>query len=248
MKKQTRGRFYCGLLFAALLTFLVLKGDTLLMDFLSSSNALPIRAVEIDGALKELSKKEIVELAGRHAAGRNLASFETAPLQNALLQLPWVAQAVIRKKMPDKLIISLVEHVPAAYWNERGLYDARTQSVFYPDLENFHASLVRLGAVRDNLAPEVYALAVQLHEVLRGSGLQMVKLHLDQVRCYTLTLRNGTRLILGRDRQKAAQRLKRFVLSWQETGLNLDEADYVDLRYEVGFAVGHRKDYGEKGR
>lgn len=75
---------------------------------------------------------------------------------------------------------------------------------------------------------------------MNDSPYQMVALYLDKVRCYTITLDNGTRLILGRGQDKALNRLKRFIRSFSHTGLSIDDVDYVDLRYDVGFAVGKR--------
>lgn len=35
-----------------------------------------------------------------------------------------------KEKMPDTIVLSVIEHVPAAYWNDNGIYDARTKSIF----------------------------------------------------------------------------------------------------------------------
>lgn len=84
---------------------------------------------------------------------------------------------------------------------------------FYPDLSQFSQPLVKLGAFRDNLCNEVYDSAVLFIRAMNDSPYQMVALYLDKVRCYTITLDNGTRLILGRGQDKALNRLKRFIRS-----------------------------------
>ena len=111
---------------------------------------------------------------------------DTSELREALLAEPWIARAAVHRKMPDTLVVSLVEHVPAAYWNNDGLYDAQNQEIFKPDLRSFSEPLVRLGAYRDNLAPEVYESAVTFIRILEPSRYHMVALYLDQVRCYTI--------------------------------------------------------------
>ena len=68
----------------------------------------------------------------------------------------------------------------------------------------------------------------------------MVELYLDNVRCYNMTLENGTRLILGRGQKDALVRLERFLKAFPQSGLNIDDVDYVDLRYDVGFAIGKK--------
>lgn len=240
-KRQSRGRFVAGAVFAVVLGIAVYEGDKLLGAAMSENEELPVRAVQIDGVLTHLSKKQIADLAGQMAAGLNIATLDTSILRDELMKEPWIAQAVVRKKMPDTLVISVVEHVPAAFWNDNGLYDAKTRSVFYPDLKTVNLPLVRLGAFRDNLAPEVYDSAVLFIREMNNSKLQMVELFLDKVRCYTMTLSNGTRLILGRGEKQCVQRLRRFLESFAATGLKIDEVSYVDLRYDVGFAVGKRQ-------
>ena len=240
MKKgtQSRGYFIGGIIFVVILTFIVVKGDLLLNYVMSQKDALPVRAVKIDGVFKQLTKKQIADVTGRVCAGQNIATLDLNVLKQTLLKEPWIAQVAIQKKMPDTLLLSVIEHVPAAYWNDEGLYDAKTKSIFYPDLSKFNQPLVKLGAFSDDFCQEVYESAVLFIRAMSNSRYQMVALYLDNVRSYTLTLDNGTLLILGRGQQKALTRLKRFLEAFGHSGLNIDDVEYVDLRYDVGFAVG----------
>ncbi|MGN0908196.1 MAG: cell division protein FtsQ/DivIB [Succinivibrio sp.] len=246
MGRQTKGHLIAGVVFAIAVGFVIWNFNSILTSFLESGKSLPVKAVQIDGALTHMTRRGIADTIGRIAGGRNIAAVDAAQLRDAVLANPWADRVVVRKKMPETIIVSVVEHVPAAYWNDKGLYDARSSAVFYPDLRGFSEPLVRLGAFRDNLAPDVYRSAVEFIKVLDGSGLQMVALYLDQVRCYTLTLSDGVRLILGRGRERAAFRLRRFVKALPSAGIDLSKTDYVDLRYDVGFAVGRKKDPQEE--
>ena len=124
-------------------------------------------------------------------------------------------------------------------WNDETMY-TKTKSIFYPDLSKFNQPLVKLGAFSDDFCQEVYESAVLFIRAMSNSRYQMVALYLDNVRSYTLTLDNGTLLILGRGQQKALTRLKRFLEAFGHSGLNSDDVEYVDLRYDVGFAVGKK--------
>jgi cell division protein FtsQ len=239
--RHSRGYFIAGIIFLLILLCLVIKGDLLINHFLSQSNALPVKAVQIDGAFRQLTKKGIADVTGRVCAGRNIATLDVNILKQELMKNPWVAQVTIKKKMPDTLVLSVIEHVPAAYWNDAGIYDAKTKSIFYPDLTQFSQPLVKLGAFRDNLCNDVYESAVSFVRVMNNSPYQMVELYLDNVRCYTITLDNGTKLILGRSQKEGIERLKRFLRSFRYSGLNIDDVEYVDLRYDVGFAVGKKQ-------
>ncbi|MBO8415092.1 MAG: FtsQ-type POTRA domain-containing protein [Proteobacteria bacterium] len=247
-RTQSRGRFAAGLIFCLAVISFVIFIDLKLKDLLFRDDLLPVRAVVVDGALKQLEPKEIADIAGRLCAGHNIAALDTRPLQRALLQLPWTARVLVRKRMPDTLVISVVEHVPAAYWNTSGLYDARMQQVFYPDLQRFSEPLVRLSAERDNLAPEVYNKAVHFMRALSAYNLQMTEVSLDNIRCFRIRLAGGTVLILGRDneRQVVQSRLQRFLKAQRAGSFNLNEAEYVDLRYDVGFAVKKRSQEQEQ--
>mgnify|MGYP006337361783 CR=1 FL=1 len=242
MKKgtQSRGYFIGGIIFVVILTFIVVKGDLLLNYVMSQKDALPVRAVKIDGVFKQLTKKQIADVTGRVCAGQNIATLDLNVLKQTLLKEPWIAQVAIQKKMPDTLLLSVIEHVPAAYWNDEGLCDAKTKSIFYPDLSKFNQPLVKLGAFSDDFCQEVYESAVLFIRAMSNSRYQMVALYLDNVRSYTLTLDNGTLLILGRGQKKALTRLKRFLEAFSHSGLNIDDVEYVDLRYDVGFAVGKK--------
>lgn len=242
MAKGKHSRLYVigGIIFFMILSVLVVKGDLLINYVMSQKGTLPVRAVKIDGAFKQLTKKNIADITGRICAGQNIATLDLNVLKQALMQDPWVAQVAIKKQMPDTLLLSVIEHIPAAYWNDNGLYDAKSKSIFYPDLTQFNQSLVHLGAFDDSFCQEVYESAVLFIRAMDQSPYQMVDLFLDNVRCYTLTLDNGTTLILGRGQQKALTRLKRFISAFPHSGLNIDEIEYVDLRYDVGFAVGKK--------
>ena len=122
MKKgtQSRGYFIGGIIFVVILTFIVVKGDLLLNYVMSQKDALPVRAVKIDGVFKQLTKKQIADVTGRVCAGQNIATLDLNVLKQTLLKEPWIAQVAIQKKMPDTLLLSVIEHVPAAYWNDEG--------------------------------------------------------------------------------------------------------------------------------
>ena len=246
MKHRAGARFIVGTVFVLLVAYGLWHFNSELSSFLESGKSLPVRALRIDGVLTHVTKRQVADLVGHAAGGRNITSVDTSELREALLAEPWIARAAVHRKMPDTLVVSLVEHVPAAYWNNDGLYDAQNQEIFKPDLRSFSEPLVRLGAYRDNLAPEVYESAVTFIRILEPSRYHMVALYLDQVRCYTITLSGGTKLILGRGREKSAQRLERLLKSLPLTDINLADVSYVDLRYDVGFAVGPLKD-SQKG-
>lgn len=203
---------------------------------------LPVSRVVIKGDLKYVTKAEVANTVGKIAANRNLVALDIAPIHNALVQMPWVNRVSVSKKMPDTIEVVIEEHIASARWKTTGIYDAQNDSVFYPDMSNLNLALVTLSAPHDTLASELYQHAAKFIELTRGSPYLIQEVHLDASRGYRVLLEGGVWIILGRESSKdlPLMRLKRFVLAFKYTKLKLSDVDYVDLRYDNGFAVGER--------
>lgn len=240
--RRSRGRLLLSAAFA--LAALAVSCQTLscLADRITAPGSFPVRALRIDGTLRYVTRREIADVVGVLAGGRNLATLDVGRVHNALLHLPWIAQVAVARQMPGTLIVAVAEHVPAAYWNDRGLFDAHMGTVFYPALEDFDRSLVRLRGSHDELAPEIYDYAVRFRAILSRAQLQMVQVELDAIRAFRIVLDSGVVLVLGRDDDHGSvlTRLQRFVDAYLKVRLNFDNIAYIDLRYDAGFAVGSR--------
>ena len=229
-----------GIVFLIFISFLLFKGDQLIGSFLYNSNALPVRAVHIDGVLTQVTKKQIADITGKVCGERNIATCPVNELKNEIMKEPWIAQVAVAKQMRDTIKVAIVEHVPFAIWNDNGLYDAKTKSIFYPDMSSLHRNFVKLGAYSDDLCTEVYETAIAFVRKLDNSPYQLVELRLDNVRSYTITLENGVRLIIGRDKDQGIKRLDRFIRAFPKADVDINDVDYIDLRYDVGFAIGRK--------
>lgn len=214
----------------------------LIYEFTASPHTFQVSRIVIQGKLKYLSKDEIADSVGRLAGGKNLVTLDVKYVQDHVTKIPWVANALVYKRYPDTLVVSLVEHFPSALWKTTGIYDAQTQSVFYPDVTKFNGRLVRLTASHDSLAPELYEHASDFMTILANSPYLIEEVQLDAARGYRVVIQDGVTLILGRESspQLPLIRLRRFLLAFSQTGLTLEDISYVDLRYDNGFAVGER--------
>lgn len=240
--RRSRGRLLLSAVFALAALGVSCRTASCLHAQITAPGAFPVRALKIDGTLTHVTRREIADVVGVMAGGRNLTTLDVARVHNALLNMPWIAQVSIARRMPDTLIVEVSEHVPAAFWNDRGLFDARTGTVFYPGLEDFDGRLVRLRGSQDDLAPEIYDYAVRFRAILSQARMQMVQVELDAIRAFRIVLDSGVVLVLGRDddQHTVLTRLQRFVDAYIKVRLNFDNIAYIDLRYDAGFAVGSR--------
>ena len=241
-KVRSRGSFLLSLLLFVLFCVGLYQTYSYLYDFTTDPLHFRVSRVEINGQLKLTTQEEIADVVGKMAGERNLVTLDIAPLHNALLQLPWVAEVKVQKRYPDGIEVTLVEHVASARWNSAGLYDAQRRSVFYPDMQKFNGALVTLSAPHDSQAPILYEHAFKFVNMTRNTPYLIEEVQLDAASSYRVRLQGDVWLILGRESTPDLPliRLKRFLLAFGETRLKLSEVAYVDLRYDNGFAVGER--------
>lgn len=242
-KYRTRGSFILSLLVFVGVVFGTYYLFQNIYQFLRDPSRFPVSRIIINGQLKYTTPKEIADSVGKLAGGRNIVNLDLALVHNALVQMPWIASVSVYKKMPDTLVVSLVEHYPSALWKNNGIYDAVTRSVFYPDMSKYELPLVTLSAPHDTLASDLYDHAYDFIKVVQGSPYSIKEVHQDVARGYRVKIEGDVWLILGRESSPnlPAQRLKRFVLAFGKTNLKLSDVSYVDLRYDNGFAVGERE-------
>ena len=168
-------------------------------------------------------------------------TFFTMNLDSArasLAKVPWVRSVALRRQWPQRLEVTIEEHVPFARWNDAALVDT-FGDVFVAEYEGELPQF----AGPDGRAAEV---ARALSRIERGAGA--ARAHREsRSGCRRgaagASRRKGDRgsiaIELGRDDPVA--RLTRFVAVYERTIGALARAgtriDHVDLRYRNGFAA-----------
>jgi len=192
----------------------------------ASSPLFALRAVELRAA-PERAPRVAIEATIRAHLARNFFAVDVAALRAALEQVPWVRAASVRRVWPDRLEVALEEHVALARWGDEALVSVRGE---------------RFAAKSDAELPLFIGPAGAEAEVARGYtrfaplleplGSPLERVVLSTRRAWQLRLADGTSLMLGRDADRAEERLRRYVEINPRT-----QSDYVDLRYPNGFAV-----------
>jgi len=206
-----------------------------------------LRTIEVKTPVAHVTEAQIRLVAERQVRG-TFFTVDLESVRNSLEKLPWVREARVERRWPDTLMVSLIEHVPLARWNDNALVN-ETGDVFVAAAAT---RLPRLSGPEDSSA-EVVAAYRRYQAALAPLGMTISELRLSPRRAWRLQLDNGMTLALGREQTDA--RLARFVALYprlfgaQPATQNVASAApgasptapvtpvTVDLRYSDGFAV-----------
>lgn len=213
------------LLLAALMMVLYSGGVWLI-----HSPLFPVKRIHIGGQFAKVTPMQLKYIA-KHELSGTFFTLDINKTRGAFQKLPWVREVQVRRTWPDRLEITISEHVALARWGESGListegrwFDAASDQplpVFYGPAGS-EKEMVR---------------ALQMFEpVLKQAKLQPRQLWLSERRAWKMELDNGVMLELGRGPVK--ERLVRFAEYWPRSLAVLPyRIESIDLRYPNGFAV-----------
>ncbi len=213
--------------------------------YLHLPTTLPIRAVKVVGEY---------EFVDQQALQKTVIPFVTTGFFNvnirgaeaALLQIPGVSVASLRRVWPDKIEIQVTEKKAQAILPDGQIY-ATDGSVFMPFhsehlnplLEKKLSQLpVFAGSVED--LPAVAAFYQQAQRLLGQDGFRVNFVGCDELGSWTVGVTNMTTnmtIVLGRDH--LLEKLARFTQNYgilEKTNQNKIPI-LIDLRYNLGFAA-----------
>lgn len=200
-----------------------------------------LTTIEVKTPTAHVTEAQVRLVAERRVRG-TFFTVELEHVRSSLEKLPWVREARVERRWPDTLVVSLVEHVPLARWNDDALVSA-AGDVF---VAAANQSLPRLYGPEDSSA-EVVAAYRSYQSTLAPLAMKIDEVRLTPRRAWRLKLDNGMQLALGREH--AQTRLARFVAVYPALfapRLPVDEAETatetvqpvaVDLRYPDGFSI-----------
>jgi cell division protein FtsQ len=194
------------------------------------SPLFPVRQIRVEGRLAHVTREQLQYIIKNELRG----TFFTLDLNRtraAFEKLPWVRQVNLRRRWPDRLEVTIEEHVALARWGSVGLintlgerFDAASNDPL-PILEGPEGS-------EEELAHGY----VQFRDRLAGIGKQPTRVWLSARRAWRLELDRSLVVEIGRD--EVDTRLAKFIDTWPRTLASLQQpVAYVDLRYPNGFAV-----------
>lgn len=204
------------------------------------SPLLPLRQLALQGDLRHVTREQ-AERAARSGAVGTFLSVDLDAVRRAFESLPWVRKVEVRRLWPDRIEVSIEEHVALARWGA----DTQARRLVNTYGEVFEGELpdaVRLPqfAGPGGSAEEVTRRYAAFRQTLAPLQLEPRQVLLSPRYAWQLRLSNGLTLELGRDQLKepVLERLSRFVAFYAQTlGRLKRRLDYVDLRYPNGFAL-----------
>ncbi|MGI9306625.1 MAG: cell division protein FtsQ/DivIB [Gammaproteobacteria bacterium] len=190
--------------------------------------AAVLRDWRIDGggdAARAEARRMVRELEGKSLLALNL-NYLRARLKN----LPGVAEAELRRRLPRRLEIRLVGREPLAAWDGGGLVDVRGRR--YDGAANSWLPIFRGPAERAASMADFYGAA---RRALSPLGAVIIQLQVGEDGEWRVFLDDGLVLYLGRDNRH--ERLRRFARHAPRLRREFARLRAVDLRYEKGFSV-----------
>ena len=207
-----------------------------IVTYLASASMLdrPIRSIEISGPFQRVTALQIEEAISDEMTD-GFVSADLAVIQRRIVELPWIDQAMVARRWPSRIRISVTEQVPAAIWGERGLLNVRGE-LFVSNARHIPAELPRLSGP-ENRSAEVATRYLEVRDRLIPVGLDLRSVHLDPRGAWQMTLLNGVNVRLGRRDTDERTDLFLDIVADIITG-RAAEIEYVDMRYSNGFTIG----------
>lgn len=193
-----------------------------------------IESIVISGPFQRVTALTIEEAVSDELDAGFLGA-DLARMRIKIQDLAWIDQAVVARRWPNRIAITVTEQVPAAIWGDNGLLNIRGE-LFVSDARHIPAELPRLSGPADRSA-DVARSYLSVRDRLIPVGLDVRRVVLDPRGAWEMTLSNGVEVRLGR--RDVEQRTELFidVVANVITGRAEDIA-YVDMRYSNGFTIG----------
>ncbi len=204
-----------------------------------------LRHVIVDGSLVRTNPAHLETVIREELKG-TFFTLNLAEARASLQRLPWVKSVALRRQWPDRLEVTVTEHVPLARWNDAALVDTEGEE-FSAD---FDGELPQFTGP-DGAAGDVAEHFREFSADLAPCALAIAELRLSPRGGWRIRTAGSPPLAIELGRNEAGERLSRFAAYQARTVGALARAgtlvDYVDLRYRNGFAV-HAPEAGKPSR
>lgn len=202
-----------------------------------------LKVIRLEGAeapLRRVSASTVKSTALPRIKG-NFFTANLDVVRTAFEAVPWVRKASVRREWPNRLVVTLEEHVPLGTWGEDGRLVSVKGDVFVANLDEAEED----GGLPEFAGPdgsekEVVARFAELREWFAPVNLAPDSVQLSSRYAWSVKLNNGMKVELGREQTKTTvkDRVARLVSVYPQLIARLqDRIEGVDLRYPNGMAL-----------
>ena len=205
----------------------------LVYQLMTSSN-FPINEIGIKGEYENINKSQI-NLIKNKFIKKNFFGINLEETRKAFKKLPWIRDVSIRRDWQKfGLLVEIESHKPIARWSNRGLVNNFG--------EIFHAAYdekLPLFVGPDEFANEMTVKYYQINKILEKELMQIGTISLSNRLSWEIYTNNNMRLFLGKENgENIIKKLKLLINNYQYIlSESKSRIEYVDLRYQDGFAV-----------
>ena len=213
-----------------LIYFLIFSSSIFLIWQMLSRADLPINEIMIKGQYDSIDNEQIDLIANKYLIG-NFFTVNLKSTQNAFKKLPWIRDVSVRRKWPDKLLITIEEHNVLARWGNLGLvnnYGEVFNAAFQDDLPVFNGD--------EKFVMDITKKYYKINKILSKELIQVGTISLSNRLSWEIVTDNQLKIILGQD--NVLEKLSLFIAHYQDVLYKVKKRiEYVDLRYKDGFSV-----------
>lgn len=216
---------------------LVLSLFVLVAVWIFFSPARVLTEAQLNGELERVSSETVQKIVQPYI-GESFWRVDLEKLHADLLRLEWVYKAEVKRRWPNKVIMTIEEQKPVARWGEDGLLN-QSGDIFYPhDIAPF----------KDWVALEGNPLQSRqlLHDLVTFQAtFKSLNWTIDALKqqpdgSWSIHFLSGVTVLLDSEDWQA--KLSRFTRALPKTKQALRKfAQVFDLRYSNGFVIKHKK-------
>jgi cell division protein FtsQ len=197
----------------------------------------PIARISVEGDLRYISQQAVQQRIAPFISA-SFFSVDLLAMRKELEQMPWIANAEVRRVWPDQVLVRLEEQLPIARWGDEALLNNQGDAFAPKELDHYQNLPQLYGPKRAQ--QQVMQQYQVFSQMLRPMGFSIARLELRERGSWFLTTNQGIELLLGRDH--LVEKIRRFsaiydkALKEQQTNIAR-----IDLRYANGLAVAWRE-------
>ena len=238
--KQIDFAKWISILFFVAVLYLLQLSYSSLKNWLTDQKSVPLSALILTGDNTHITFEKVRGVLIKQQGRLNFFTVEIEQIQKELEEMPWVYSVSIRKRWPETLKIHVVEQSIIAIWNDTAMLN-RSGDIIKAAPSSAVQDYVELYG-NDEQASDVLDNYLKLSQLLKVNKFTIASLSNDERQSTSLKLKNGIVLRLGKEQK--LDRVERFLTVYPLINKKYDvnKIDYIDLRYDTGFAVSWKSD------